>query len=134
MIVRWKAISFTALFASSLGVAALAATAPAASPSVKWEGTLPAVGRDPSLWIDTIHDMEAHGMVFGAMAAANHMIAFFPDVNSKEASYKAVISIIDDGYPLLVRDIFIPGDLEPDPEPVPKPTSSRTVTTSINRC
>lgn len=82
--------------------------------NAKWEGTVPEIAQDHGLWEKTISDMRDQGMTYGAMASAYHMITLFPDLTSKEAAYKTIISIIDDGYPVLVRDIFVPGDLEPD--------------------
>ncbi|MBC7397399.1 MAG: tetratricopeptide repeat protein [Bdellovibrionales bacterium] len=80
----------------------------------KWQATIPEVGQDGGLWDKTIADLRSHDMTFGAMAAAYHMVTLFPDIASKEIAYKTIISIIDDGYPILVRDIFVAGDLEPD--------------------
>jgi tetratricopeptide (TPR) repeat protein len=91
------------------GSVASAATGP------KWQAQVPAVAQDPALWAKMISDMQDRGMYYGAMASVRHMIAFFPDVATKEIAYKAAISIIDQGYPVPAREIFVPGDLEPDP-------------------
>jgi hypothetical protein len=79
----------------------------------KWQATPPNVAADASTWVKLIDDLQTSGMNYGAMAAAYHMVAFFPDIATKEVAYRAVVSVIDNGYPILVRDVFIPGDLEP---------------------
>jgi tetratricopeptide (TPR) repeat protein len=86
----------------------------------KWQARVPAVAQDPALWTKLLSDLQERSLEYGAMAAAQHMIALLPDLASKEAAYKAVISIIDEGYPVPVRDIFVPGDLEPDPSSGPE--------------
>jgi tetratricopeptide (TPR) repeat protein len=87
----------------------------------KWSATPPNVAADAAGWVKLIDDLQTSGMNYGAMAAAYHMVAFFPDIATKEVAYRAVVSVIDNGYPILVRDVFIPGDLEPSSEDTTDP-------------
>lgn len=80
----------------------------------KWSASPPSVAADSVAWAKLLEDLQKNRMYYGAMASAYHMVAFFPDIAAKEAAYRAVVKVIDDGYPILVRDIFIPADLEPD--------------------
>lgn len=81
----------------------------------KWQATVPPNAREISVWTSTVERLRKEGMLFGALASANHLISLFQDIASKELAYRTVIASIDAGYPVPVRDIFISGDLEITP-------------------
>jgi tetratricopeptide (TPR) repeat protein len=84
------------------------------SADVKWQATVPELAQDHGLWEKTISDLRDRNLNFGAMSSATHLLTLFQDISSKETAYKTIISIIDEGYPILVRDVFVAGDLEPE--------------------
>jgi tetratricopeptide (TPR) repeat protein len=81
----------------------------------KWQASVPKQAAEHSVWMDTTKRLRQEGMLFGALAASNHLISLFSDIASKELAYRTVIASIDAGYPVPVRDIFISGDLEITP-------------------
>jgi tetratricopeptide (TPR) repeat protein len=102
------------LFLATFGTWGIVAISPRpACADLKWQASPPNVAADATTWVKLIDDLQSANMDYGAMASAYHMVAFFPDIATKEAAYRAVVSVIDNGYPILVRDVFVPGDLEP---------------------
>ncbi len=53
------------------------------------------------------------GDSYGALAAASRMLALFQDLPTKERAYRAVVDLIDQGYPGSARETFVAGDIEP---------------------
>lgn len=78
----------------------------------KWQATTPAVAKDLDVWKQAVERLKTEGYLYSAVAGANHLVSLFQDVSSKELAYRTVIESIDQGYPVPVRDIFVPGDLE----------------------
>lgn len=78
----------------------------------RWQATVPPVAKDVKTWEAATQRLRDEGYLFGALAVANHLISLFADITSKELAYRTVIQSIDAGYPVPVRDIFIPGDLD----------------------
>ena len=68
------------------------------------------------LWFDLLDALLENEMHYGAMAAAHRMLTYFEVVDAKNKAYRAIISLIDEGYPFSVRRYFVTGDLTPDKE------------------
>ncbi len=88
-------------------------TAKDAEAQGKWSSEIPTEFRDAKQWKDTIDLLEKRDLYYGAMAAASRMIIFFNDLPSKEHAYKAIIRLVDMGYPYSTVGLFISGDIEP---------------------
>ena len=105
------------VFASVLIAAAsqfgLRVSVAAPKESARWEGSLPEVVRDSEAWGTLLQTLIKAGDSYGALAAASRMLALFQDLPTKERAYRAVVDLIDQGYPGPARDVFVAGDIEP---------------------
>lgn len=77
-----------------------------------WRGEIPAPARESQSWVTLLQALKDGGMPYGAMAASARMLTFFGDLASKEAAYRSVVDLIDQGYPFSVNSLFVAGDLE----------------------
>lgn len=83
-----------------------------------WKGEIPSVAAERSQWSELIEILRDKNMPYGAMAASARVLAFFNDLGSKEAAYRAIIDLLDRGYPQgegvhdSTIEVFIPGDIE----------------------
>ena len=89
----------------------------AAAAGSAWKGTVPEPARDARAWVALLDELQQSGMPYGAMATASRMLGFFGDLGTKEAAYRAVIELVDRGYPGSVDRLFAAGDLEAQGDP-----------------
>lgn len=86
----------------------------AAAAAPKWKGEVPEIARESKNWTTLLDAMMAAKLPYGALASASRMLVFFQDLPTKEAAYRAVIGLIDAGYPQSAKGTFIAGDIEPE--------------------
>ena len=79
----------------------------------QWLLRLPEVAKNKQQWQVLISELVDNQMDFGAMLAANRMLVFFEDIESKEFAYKTIIEEADLAWPYSVRHLFVPGDVAP---------------------
>ena len=77
-----------------------------------WKGDVPKLAQDPKVWASLLKELREDGMPYGAMAASARMLTFFNELPVKEVAYRAVVELVDQGYPFPVGALFVPGDLE----------------------
>lgn len=79
----------------------------------QWLLRLPEVAKNKQQWQVLISELMENQMDYGAVLAANRMLVFFEDIESKEFAYKTIIEQADLAWPYSVRYLFIPGDIAP---------------------
>jgi len=79
----------------------------------RWQGAIPEDGDDPESWRKLLSELVDKELYYSALVAANRMLIFFNDLKTKEAAYKAIIHVSDQGYPFPTRSLYITGDIEP---------------------
>jgi hypothetical protein len=99
-----------ALFAPAL---ALALALQSASAAPRWQGLVPDEAKDPAPWNALLARLHKDGYHYGALAASARMLVFFQDLPTKEAAYREIVSLIDQGYPFPADNLFMPGDIVP---------------------
>jgi tetratricopeptide (TPR) repeat protein len=79
----------------------------------RWQAAPPAFMKNGAQWQSILDHLLAKDLNYGAMATASRMLIFLPDLTSKEAAYRAIIKIIDRGYPFSAQQNFLSGDIQP---------------------
>jgi tetratricopeptide (TPR) repeat protein len=116
---RWRAAPRAAFgrLALAAALAAFPALGRAAQVSQagpdKWPSAIPDVASKGSDWTDLFAALSERKMSYGTLAAARAALHFFSDAQVKEAAYRAIVKVVDLGYPFSTRADFVPGDLDP---------------------
>ncbi|MBF0442128.1 MAG: hypothetical protein HQK54_09500, partial [Oligoflexales bacterium] len=79
----------------------------------QWAGVVAPIAQNEKQWVVLIENLTKNGMYYGALAAAEQMLAFFDNVETKENAYKTIVKVIDQGYPFSTSRSFVAGDIEP---------------------
>ena len=78
----------------------------------QWTSSLRKDFDDSKLWIDLITHLREKHFHYGTVAAAERILQYFTDVQSKEFAYRTLVDSIDQGYPFSLSSDFIAGDIE----------------------
>ena len=105
-----RRIFFAAILFAAISFAVPGATR-AAQPA--WQANIPGLASEPKAWSSLLNELQENGFRAGTLAAATRMLMFFTDLQSKEAAYKAILALVDQGYPFSVLPYFQAGDLSP---------------------
>lgn len=83
-----------------------------ASGSGKWTSSPPKAAERPEDWPPLINALLEQKMNYGALASARAALKFFADLQTKEMAYRAIVRVVDLGYPFSTLADFVPGDLD----------------------
>ncbi len=78
-----------------------------------WQSELPKVAKESVSWTRLVSELKEEGLYFGALAASKRILSYFNDLETKQAAYKTIIELIDQGYPFMTRKLFVIGDIDP---------------------
>lgn len=86
---------------------------PESSNPTKWSGNIPNIAKEPKSWQKLLEFFVEKKMHFHTLASSTRMLVFFNELQVKELAYRSIISIIDQGYPFPLQNLFLSGDLMP---------------------